>query len=189
MSDVFSCFRFRSPKLVRNPSPRAVLPTSGAKKVAVDFFQSNAPNPPRLTQNSCLVCFCKFGFGLQNSCKTRPRGPFWLHQERKKLQLIFSNRTTQSTLFHPKLMSGVFSQFRFGSPKLVRNPSPRAVLATSGAKKVAVDFFQSNDPIHPVSPKTHVRCVFAVLVWVTQTRAKPDREGRSGHLWSEKSCS
>src|SRR5579871_3288638 len=168
MSSVFSRFRFRSPKLVRNPSPRAVLATSGAKKVAVDFFQSNdpihpvspkthvwcvfavsvsvnhtraklepegrsgdlwskkiavhsfksnAPNPPRSTQYSCLVCFRSFGFGLQNWCETRPSGPFWLHEERKKLQLIFSNRT---------------------------------------------------HPIHPVRLKTHVWCVFAVSVWVTK---------------------
>src|SRR5579859_7271228 len=93
MSGVFSEFRFRSPKLVPNPTPWAILGTRGAKKVAVDFFESNAPNPPRFTQNSCLVCFRSFSFGHQNSCQTRPRGPFWPQEERKKLQLIFSNRT------------------------------------------------------------------------------------------------
>src|SRR5579859_3992005 len=93
MSGVFSQFRFRSPKLVRNATTRAILATCGAKKITVDFFESNAPNPPRLTQNSCLVCFPSFGFGHQNSCETRIRGPFWPHEERKKLQLIFSNRT------------------------------------------------------------------------------------------------
>ena len=138
MSGVFSQFRFRSPKLVRNPTARAVRATCGAKKVAVDFFQSNAPNPPRLTQNSCLLCFRSFGFGHQNSCGTRPRGPFWLLVERKKLRLIFSNRM---------------------------------------------------HPIHPVSPKAHVCCVFVVSVSVSKTRAKPDPEGRSGYIRSEKSCS
>src|SRR5579859_1283116 len=64
-----------------------------SEKNCSSFFESNAPNLPRLTQNSCLVCFPSFGFGHQNSCETRPRGPFWLHKERKKLQLIFSNRT------------------------------------------------------------------------------------------------
>src|SRR5579859_1967192 len=134
MSGVFSQFRFRSPKLMRKLTPRAVLATCAAKKNSVDLFESNAPNPPRLTQNSCLVCFHSFGFGHQNSCETRPRGPFdffesnahnppgltqntclvcfhsfgfghpnscetrpqgpfWPHQERKQLQLIFSNRT------------------------------------------------------------------------------------------------
>src|SRR5579859_4506908 len=93
MSVVFSQFWFRSPKLVRNPTPRAVLATSGAKKVAVHFCESNAPNPPCLTQNSCLVCFQSFGFDHQNSCETRPRGPFWPLMERKKLVLIFANRT------------------------------------------------------------------------------------------------
>src|SRR5579859_3427758 len=111
MSGVFSQFRFRSTKLVRNPTLRAVLVTCGAKKVAVAFFESNAPNPPRLTQNSCVVCSRSFGFGHQNSCETRPRGPFrplverkklqlifGLHKERKKLQLLFSNRTLR---IHP----------------------------------------------------------------------------------------
>ena len=128
ISGVFSQFLFRSTKLVRNPTPRAVLATCGAKKVAVDFFESNAPNPTRLTQNSCPVCFRSFGFDQQNSCETRPRGPFWPLVERKKLQLIFLNRTNRIQPFDPKLMSGVFSQFQFRSTKLVRNPTPRPVL-------------------------------------------------------------
>jgi hypothetical protein len=45
----FLKFRFRSIKLVQNLHPRAVLATCGAKKLAVDFFEMNAPNPPRLT--------------------------------------------------------------------------------------------------------------------------------------------
>src|SRR5579859_5097049 len=85
MSGVFSEFRFRSPKLVRNPTPRAVQATCGAKKFCVDFCESNAPNPPRLTQNSCLVCFRCFGFAHQNSCETRPLGPFWPLVEPKKV--------------------------------------------------------------------------------------------------------
>ena len=93
MFGAFSKFQFWSTKLVRNPSPWAVLATNGAKKHAVDFFKTNAPNPLRLTQNSCLVRFRSFGFGRQNSCETRRRGPFWLLVERKNLQLIFSKRT------------------------------------------------------------------------------------------------
>src|SRR5579871_2237047 len=93
MSIVSSQFCFRSTKLVRNPTPRAVLATCRAKKVAVAFFESNASNPPRLTQNSCLLCLRSFAFGQQNSCETRPRGPCWPLVERKKLQLLFSNRT------------------------------------------------------------------------------------------------
>src|SRR5579859_8071880 len=149
MSGVFSEFRFRSPKHVPNPIPWAVLATRGAKKVAVDFFESNAPNPPRVTQNSCLVCFRNFGFGHQNSCEPRPRAPFWPLVERKKLQLIFRIERTKSTPFDPKLMSGVFSQFRFRSPKLVGNLTPRAVLATCAAKKNSVDLFESNAPYPP----------------------------------------
>src|SRR5579859_457995 len=109
MSGVFSQFRFWSPKLVQNPTPRAVLATSGAKKVAVDFFQSNAPNPPRFTQNSCLVCFRSFGFGQPYSCETRTRGPFWRLVEQKNGSSFFQIERTQSTPFDTKLMSVVFS--------------------------------------------------------------------------------
>src|SRR5579859_7407010 len=93
MSGVFSQFWFWSTKLVRKPASRAVLATCEAKKVAVDLFESNAPNPPHLTQNSCLVCFQSFGFGHQNSCETRHRGPFRPLVERKNFVLIFANRT------------------------------------------------------------------------------------------------
>jgi hypothetical protein len=55
----------------------AVMATSVAKKVAVEFFKTNAPNPARLTQRSCLVSFRSFSFGRQNSCETCPRWPFW----------------------------------------------------------------------------------------------------------------
>src|SRR5579859_4520445 len=131
MCGVFSQFRFRSPKLVRNLTRGPFRPRVERKKLQLTFFESNAPNPPRLTQNSSLVCFRSFGFGHQNSCETRPRGPFWLHKERKNLQMIFFRiERTQSTPFDPKLKSAVFSQFRFRSPKLVRHPTPRAVLAT-----------------------------------------------------------
>jgi hypothetical protein len=62
------------------PAPGAVLAMVEMKKLVVDFFAMNAPNPPCWTQNSCLVCFRSFGFGRQNSCETRPRvrsGHLW----------------------------------------------------------------------------------------------------------------
>src|SRR5579859_5573793 len=113
MSGVFSQFWFWSTKLVRKPTSRAILSTCEEKKVAVDLFEWNAPNPPRLTQNSCLVCFRSFGLRLQNSSETRTRGPFWPLVERKKVRLICSNGTHPVHPICPKLMSGVFSQFRF----------------------------------------------------------------------------
>ncbi len=60
----------------------------------------------------------------------------------KGVVVFFQIKHTQSTPFDPKLMSGVFSQFLFRSTKLVGNRTPRTVLATSGAKKVAVDFIE-----------------------------------------------
>jgi len=64
-------------------------------------------------------------------------GHFW---SEKSCSPFLRIERTESTLFDPKLMSGVFSQFRFWSPKHVRNPTTRAVLATRGVKKV--DFFR-----------------------------------------------
>jgi hypothetical protein len=32
-----------------NPPPMAVFATSGTKQLAVEFFETNAPNPQRLT--------------------------------------------------------------------------------------------------------------------------------------------
>src|SRR5579859_4153673 len=73
MSGVFSQFRFESTKLLRNPTRGPFCPVVERKKLQLIFFESNAPNPHHLTQNSFLVCFRSFGFGHQNSCETRPR--------------------------------------------------------------------------------------------------------------------
>jgi hypothetical protein len=67
MFGAFSQFWFRSTKFVQN---QAVLETSGAKQVGVEFYEMNAPNLHRLTQNSGLVHFRSSDFGRQNSCKT-----------------------------------------------------------------------------------------------------------------------
>jgi hypothetical protein len=46
------------------------------KQLRVELFETNAPNPPRLTQTSWVVHFRGFYFGRQNSCETRPRESF-----------------------------------------------------------------------------------------------------------------
>jgi hypothetical protein len=143
----FHSFGF-SQKTRANPTPRAVLATCGAKKVAVAFFESNTPNPPRLTQNSCVVCFPSFPFGQESSCETRPRGPFWPLVKRKKLQLIFFE--SNAPPFDPKLMSGVFSQFRFRSQKLVRTRPRGPFWPLVERKKLQLLFSNRKHPIHPV---------------------------------------
>jgi hypothetical protein len=126
------------------PAPMGRSSYLWSEKNAVDFFETNAPNPPRLTQNSCLVCFRSFCFGRQNSCETRTQGPFWPLVEQINLQLIFSKRMHPIYPVWCKTHVGVFLQFWFRSTKLVRNLPPWAVLATCGAKKLTVDFFETH---------------------------------------------
>src|SRR5579859_6638099 len=147
---VFSQFRFRSQKLVRNPTLRAVLATYGAKKVAHGFFESNAPNPHRLTKNSCLVCLHSFGFGHQNSCETRPRGPFWLHKERKKLQMIFFESNAPNP---PRLTQNssraCFRSFGFGHRNSCKTRPGGPFWPLVERKKLQLTFFESNAPNPP----------------------------------------
>jgi hypothetical protein len=100
---------------MRNPPPRAVLATSRAKKLAVEFFETNAPNPPDLTENSCLVRFRTFDFARQNLCETRTQEPFWPLLEQKNMLLNFSKRPHP---IHPRLTQNSsvvrFRTFGFG---------------------------------------------------------------------------
>jgi hypothetical protein len=54
---------------VRNSPGRAVIATFGTKKLAVKFSATNAPTPPLLTQNSCLLRFESFRFQWKNGSK------------------------------------------------------------------------------------------------------------------------
>jgi hypothetical protein len=76
-------------KIRAKPAPDGRFATPGVKQLAVEFFKTNAPNPPYLTQNSWVVRFRSFSFGRQNSRETRTRGPFWSLLERINSQLIF----------------------------------------------------------------------------------------------------
>src|ERR671934_279539 len=49
------------------------MATFGTKKHAVDIFATDAPNPSRLTQNSCSVRFWNFGSGTKTVQKSAER--------------------------------------------------------------------------------------------------------------------
>jgi hypothetical protein len=64
----------------RNSPGRSVLATFGTKKLAVELFTTNTPNPPLLTQNSCLLRFRSFCFRRMNDAKLAREvrfGDFW----------------------------------------------------------------------------------------------------------------
>ena len=64
----------------RNSPGRSVLATFRTKKLAVELFATNAPNPPLLNQNSCLLRFRSFGFRRMNDAKLAREvrfGDFW----------------------------------------------------------------------------------------------------------------
>jgi hypothetical protein len=83
------------------------------KNLAVEFSQTNAPNPPRLTQNSCLLRFRSFGFRRKN-CAKLAIGPLYATFGTKNLAVeFFRNERTQSTPLTPKLMIVAFQSFRF----------------------------------------------------------------------------
>src|SRR5919201_1117932 len=46
------------------------MATFGTKKLAVEFFATDGPNPSPLTQNSCLAHFWSFGTGTKNCAKS-----------------------------------------------------------------------------------------------------------------------
>ena len=92
----------------------------GTKKLAVEFFATDAPNPSPLTQNSCLVRFWSFGTGTKTVRKAAGRAAMATFGTKKK-KLNFCNRRTQSIPFDPKLMFSAFLEFRFRYEKLCEN--------------------------------------------------------------------
>src|ERR687884_23250 len=67
-------------KTWRKSTRRAAMDTFDPKKLAVEFFIMDAPNPSPLTQNSCLARFWSFGTGMKNCAKIGSEGRsghFW----------------------------------------------------------------------------------------------------------------
>jgi hypothetical protein len=142
----FSSFGFRRKERANLPG-RYVFAHFWNKKLAAEFSATNAPNPPHFDPKLVFVAFLEFRFRRNNGAKLA-REVVIATLEQKILQLNFPQRTTQSTLFEPKTHVCCFFSVRFDEKraKLAR----RAVLATFGTKKLAVEFSAMNAPIHPV---------------------------------------
>src|SRR5919201_1009295 len=106
-------------KTVQKVAGSAVLDTFGTKKLAVEFFETDAPNPSSLTQNSCLARFWSFGSGTKNRAKSGREGLYGHFWYENTCSLIFYNGRTQSFPFDPKLRFSVFFEFGSGT----KNPS------------------------------------------------------------------
>ena len=109
---VFGVSVFDGKMVVKSPG-RSIIATFGTKKLAVEFSATNAPNPPRLTQNSCLLHFRTFGFRRKNAAKLTEEDRYSDFRNQKTWSSIFCNERTQCTPFDPKLMFVAFSELRF----------------------------------------------------------------------------
>jgi hypothetical protein len=144
-------------------------------EVVLEFFVTNAPNPPHWNQNSCFIVFHTILVHL---------GPFGcvtkLNAKRAKLMQkfvprgrvrIFRNEPNWSTPLDSKLMFWCVLYYldAFGtvwSPYKTRCKSGR-----SGAKvramKSGQNFLQRTHPIHPIGPLPHVSVHFVIFgcIW------------------------
>jgi len=133
---------------------------SSCHEVALEFFATNAPDPPRWTLNFCFRTNCTFlvHLGLFG-CLTK------LEAKRAKLVQkfvsrshfgIFRNERTRSTPLDPKLMFCCASYYfdAFGTVWLARKTRWKTgrTNAKVRATKSRQNFSQRTHPIHPIGP-------------------------------------
>jgi hypothetical protein len=160
-----------------------VLATFGTKNLQLNFSATNAPNPPRLTQNSCLLRFWSFGF-RRNIAELAREETFSPLLEQKILQLNFRNERTQSTLFDPKLMFVAFLEFPFdgtNGAKLAREDRS----SQFWNEKSAVKFSATNAPNPPRLNQHSCLLRFRSFGFRRTNGAKLALEGRSSHFWNK----
>ena len=140
-------------------------------EVALQFFATNAPDPPHWTLNSCFDEFSTIWVHL---------GPFGcltkLGAKRAELEQkfgpqsgvrIFRNERTRSTPLYPKLTFWCVSYYlgAFGTVWLLYETQCKTdrtsakVRATKSRRK----FSQRTHPIHPMGPSTEVLVHFVLL--------------------------
>jgi hypothetical protein len=148
---------------------------SSCHDVVLEFFATNAPNPPHWTQNSCFVVFHTiFGHLGPFGCVTK------LSAKRAKLMQkfvprscfgIFCNERNRSTPLDSKLMFWCVLYYldAFGTIWLAFKI--RCNRGRSGAKVRAIkscrNFSQRTRPIHPFGPLPHVSVHFVLFgcIW------------------------
>ena len=147
------------------------------------------PFDPKLLFSAFLACFWCFGSGTEKLCGNRPGWPLRQLWVRKNLQLKFSQRSHPIHWVWPK--THIYRLFGVSVlvQKTVRKSARRAVLATFGTKKHAVEFFASDAP-HP-SALTQNSCLAHFWSFGSGMKncAKNGSEGRSGPFGYERTCS
>jgi hypothetical protein len=147
----------------QNSPRRSVIASFERRKPVVEFSATNAPNPPRLTKNLCLLRFRSFGFRryVAKFAREGRYSDFW---NKKNLQLNFPHRTHPIHPVWPKThVCCIFGVLVFDG-KTVRNSSRRSVIATFGTKKLVVEFSATNAS-NPLRLTQNSCCVFEVLVF------------------------
>jgi hypothetical protein len=128
--------------------------TNSLKKVSLEFFTTNAPNPLHGTQNSCFVAFRTFRHRTKVDAKLTELVPL-THKFAKQSRVgIFRNEHTQSTPLDPKLMFWVrFGPFRY-STKVDAKQAELVPLTPKFAKQCRVGIFRNERKRStPLDPK------------------------------------
>jgi hypothetical protein len=158
------------------------------KKLAVEFSATNAPNPPRLTQNSCLLRFRSFGFRRTNVANSPWRArfsDFW----NKKLAVEFSATNAPN----PPRLTQNSCLLRFRSFGFRRNKRRKTRLEGRFSdfwnKKLAVEFSATNAPNPPRLTQELMLLRFRSFGFRRYKRCKLAREVRFSDFWNKKTCS
>jgi hypothetical protein len=124
--------------------------TSFLKKVASEFFTTNAPDPLHWTQNSCFGTFRAICYCTKVDAKLAKLVPFSHKFAKQSLVGIFPNERTRYTPLDRKLMFlGVSDRF-VTARKPMQNWPYWCHERKSSQNKVASEFFATNapDPLH-----------------------------------------
>ena len=184
----FSEFRFSTVQTSQSSPWRAVLATFGTKKLAVEFFATNAPNPPRLTKNSCLLRFRSFGFRRKNGAKLSRRSVIaTLSKKNLAVEFFATNAPNPPCLTQNSCLLRFWS-FGFRR-KTVRNIPGRCIIGTFGTIKLAVEFSATNAPNPPCLTQNSCLLRFQSFGFRRKNGAKLAQEVPCSDFWNKKTCS
>ena len=136
---------------------RAELVQNSSHEVALEFFATNAPDPPHLTLNCCFGAFCTIRvhsgpFGCLTKLGGKRAAQVQNFVPRNRVG-VFLNKRTQSTQMDPKLTFWCVSYHlgAFGTIWLTRCKTNRTS-AKVHATKSRRNFSHRMHPIQPIGP-------------------------------------
>jgi hypothetical protein len=151
--------------------------TNSLKKVSLEFFTTNAPNPLHGTQNSCFVAFRTFRHRTKVDAKLTELVPL-THKFAKQSRVgIFRNERKRSTPLDPKLIFRGISNHFVTPQKSIQTWPNWCCYRTNSLNKVALEFFATNppDPLHGTQNSCFV--AFRTFSSPYESRCKTDRTG------------